>query len=114
MTTIRRTAFVLCVAALLPAAAHAAGAQSGLWLSEGYGYFFDIAVDTLRADEITGISFCRAISLRAATPPSRRRSRFSARRSAEGSPAPIHLEDALAETVASRTGGGAHRRLDCV
>src|SRR2546423_5673383 len=34
----------------------AAIAQSSLWTSEGYGYFFDASPDTLRAFEVTGIS----------------------------------------------------------
>ena len=53
MTTRRATLFS---AAILLTAPHAASAQSGLWLSEGYGYFFDVTPDTLRAFEITGIS----------------------------------------------------------
>src|SRR5256885_12037374 len=34
----------------------AAIAQSNLWTSEGYGYFFDASPDTLRAFEVTSIS----------------------------------------------------------
>lgn len=55
MTTTRR-AVSLCTAIVILAAPHAATAQAGLWLSEGYGYFFDVTPDTLRAYEITGIS----------------------------------------------------------
>ena len=55
MTPTRRPAF-FCAAIVLLAAPHAASAQAGLWLSEGYGYFFDVTRDTLRAYEITSIS----------------------------------------------------------
>ena len=55
MTTTRRATF-FCAAIVLLTAPQAASAQAGLWLSEGYGYFFDVAPDTLRAYEITGIS----------------------------------------------------------
>lgn len=36
--------------------ASAAHAQTGIWTSEGYGYVFEIARDTLRAFEVTSIS----------------------------------------------------------
>src|SRR3982751_3211399 len=46
----------LAVMTLLMAAARVAGAQNGLWTSEGYGYFFDAGADTLRAYEVTSVS----------------------------------------------------------
>lgn len=67
MTTTRRATFPLCAAIVLLAAPNAARAQAGLWLSEGYGYFFDVTPDTLRAYEITGIS-CIASFTGAARP----------------------------------------------
>ena len=44
------------VAALVVAFPSAGIAQSNLWTSEGYGYFFDASPDTLRAFEVTSIS----------------------------------------------------------
>lgn len=41
---------------ILLASIRVAGAQTGLWTSEGYGYFFDAGTDTLRAYEVTSIS----------------------------------------------------------
>ena len=54
MPTLRRLlgASVLAMAAIA-AVAHA---QAGIWASEGYGYVFEIARDTLRAYEVTSLS----------------------------------------------------------
>ncbi|MFL5616381.1 MAG: S41 family peptidase [Gemmatimonadaceae bacterium] len=46
----------LAILTVLLAIAHVAGAQGGLWTSEGYGLFFDTNADTLRAYEVTSIS----------------------------------------------------------
>ena len=62
-----RRAALLCGAILLGAAPRVAMAQAGLWLSEGYGYFFDVTPDTLHAYEITSIS-CIASFTGAARP----------------------------------------------
>src|SRR2546423_3499104 len=43
-------------AVLLIGAASAARSQQGLWLSDGYGYFFEVSGDTLHAFEITSVS----------------------------------------------------------
>ena len=66
----------LSLGVLVCAAAHAAGAQSGLWRSEGYGYFFDATGDTLRAYEVTSISCIPSFTAASVSPPSGARAAY--------------------------------------
>jgi hypothetical protein len=55
---------------MILACSRVSGAQSGLWTSQGYGYFFDVGPDTLRAFEVTSVSCISSFTAAAVPSPS--------------------------------------------
>ena len=64
----RVVGLIAAAVAAMPAAV--AAQQTSLWLSDGYGYFFDVGPDTLRAFEVTSISCIPSFTATAVNPPS--------------------------------------------